>query len=135
MDRVRASFVQVLHLVKNHRPLTLVLTQQPRGATADFMSDFGVGRAVVVHQHDLRRHTQIKGAIDRMDSEPRAPEPVVGPRQAVAFGERRELAKCEADGLNVSGKGKNQNQFLRKPREITNASAAKQSIRTHAKQK
>uniref|UniRef100_UPI003AB4052B hypothetical protein n=1 Tax=Phascolarctobacterium succinatutens TaxID=626940 RepID=UPI003AB4052B len=37
--------------------------------------------------------------------------------------------------LNVSGKGKNQNQFLRKPREITNASAAKQPIRTHAKQK
>ena len=28
--------------------------------------------------------------------------------------------------LNVSGKGKNQNQLLRKPREITNASAAKQ---------
>jgi hypothetical protein len=37
--------------------------------------------------------------------------------------------------LNASGKGNNQFQILLKAREITNASAAKQSIRTHAKQK
>lgn len=105
MDRVRPSLIEVLHFVKDRRSVTRILAQEPSGAAADFMGDFGVGSAVVVHQHDLGRHSQIKGAIDGMHREPRASEPIDCPCQTVAFGKGRQLAKCSFDGLNVSGKG------------------------------